>query len=58
MPLANPIPVRLLPAQLRWLDDQIRGPITTRSEALRHALTRVMVAEARAQQQPPSPADQ
>jgi len=36
----------MTPDQLAWLDRRVKGPITTRSQALRHVLEAAMQAEA------------
>lgn len=46
-----PVPVRLSPAQLAWLDTHRKGPIVTRSEAIRHLIAAAMKRDARRQQQ-------
>lgn len=38
----QPLPVRLSPEQLDWLDGLIQGPIVSRSEALRHVVADAM----------------
>ena len=40
-----PVPARLLPDQIAWLDRRIQGPISSRSEALRHVLSQAMAAD-------------
>lgn len=47
MALADPLPVRLPPEQLEWLDSLCSGPITTRAEALRHVLAKAMASDLR-----------
>jgi hypothetical protein len=46
MALADPLPVRLPPEQLEWLDSLCSGPITTRAEALRHVLAKAILTDA------------
>jgi len=47
MPTMQPLNVRLPREQLAWLDGLRKGPIVTRSEALRHIVDEAMKRDAR-----------